>query len=134
MSLPVTTTITGMDKLDILQQNLRIAQDFQSDVAPRTCRPCSDRSKPVAADGHFELYKVSIKFDNPEARFAHGFPLDMQSDEVKEMVLTPQNEWPSVAGDSERNFAGKRSNERGRMPWRSMVKRIRIMTCRGGLS
>ena len=24
-----------------------------------------DRAKPYAGDGHFELYKTSIKFDNP---------------------------------------------------------------------
>ena len=51
-----------------------------------------DRCKPVAADGHFELYKVSLKFDNPEARLAHGFPIDQQSDEVKEWLLEVQNE------------------------------------------
>jgi hypothetical protein len=27
----------------------------------------------MAADGRFELYKVSLKYDNPEARMAHGF-------------------------------------------------------------
>ncbi len=29
MSLPVATTITGMEKLDVLEQNLRIAQGFE---------------------------------------------------------------------------------------------------------
>jgi hypothetical protein len=47
--------------------------------------------KQAAADGRFELYKVSIKFDNPEARIAHGFPFDMQSVEVKEMVMSVEN-------------------------------------------
>jgi aryl-alcohol dehydrogenase-like predicted oxidoreductase len=28
MSLPVTTTITGMEKLDILEKNLKLAQGF----------------------------------------------------------------------------------------------------------
>ena len=29
MSLPVATTITGMDKLDVVEQNLKIAQNFK---------------------------------------------------------------------------------------------------------
>jgi uncharacterized protein len=90
MSLPVTTTITGMEKPEILQQNLRVAQNFQP-MSTSEMRVLQDRVKDVAADGHFELYKVSIKFDNPEARMAHGFPLDMQSEEVKEMVNMTQN-------------------------------------------
>jgi len=90
MSLPVTTTITGMEKPDILRQNLRIAQNFQA-MSASEMRALEDRVKDVAADGHFELYKVSLKFDNPEARMAHGFPLDMESEEVKEMVTAVQN-------------------------------------------
>ena len=49
------------------------------------------RCKPYAADGRFELYKMSLKFDNPEARMAHGFPLDDQSVEVKEMMKATEN-------------------------------------------
>jgi aryl-alcohol dehydrogenase-like predicted oxidoreductase len=90
MSLPVTTTITGMEKPEILRQNLRVAQNFRP-MSPSEMRALEQRVKPAAADGHFELYKVSIKFDNPEARLAHGFPLDMQSEEVKEMVKATDN-------------------------------------------
>ncbi|HWO35108.1 MAG TPA: aldo/keto reductase, partial [Candidatus Acidoferrum sp.] len=90
MSLPVTTTITGMEKPDILRQNLHIAQTFQP-MSASEARALEDRVKDVAADGHFELYKVSLKFDNPEARMAHGFPLDMESVEVKEIVTAVEN-------------------------------------------
>jgi len=45
----------------------------------------------AAGDGRYELYKVSLRFDNPEARMAHGFPLDMQSVEVKEMIKATEN-------------------------------------------
>jgi uncharacterized protein len=90
MSLPVATTITGMDKPEIVRQNLRIAQNFQP-MSPAEMQALQDRVKPLAADGHFELYKVSLKFDNPEARVAHGYPLDMQSAEVKEMVMGVTN-------------------------------------------
>jgi predicted aldo/keto reductase-like oxidoreductase len=90
MSLPVSTTITGMERLDVLHQNLKVAQSFQP-MTPDEMQALRDRTREVSADGHFELYKVSLKFDNPEARMAHGFPLDMQSPEVKEMIQATGN-------------------------------------------
>ena len=51
-----------------------------------------NRCRPFAADGHIELYKVSLKFDNPEARMAHDFPLDITSKEVKEMLGVAEND------------------------------------------
>jgi uncharacterized protein len=50
-----------------------------------------DRVKEYAADGRFELYKLSLKFDNPEARLAHRYPLDMQQVEVQEMLRATEN-------------------------------------------
>jgi uncharacterized protein len=90
MSLPVTTTITGMEKPEILRQNLRVAQNFQP-MSAAEMQALQERVQQAAGDGHFELYKVSIKFDNPEARIAHGFPFDMQSLEVEEMVKGAAN-------------------------------------------
>ncbi len=90
MSLPVTTTITGMEKPEVLQQNLKIAQGFQP-MSPAEMQKVRDCVKEYAADGRFELYKLSLKFDNPEARLSHEFPLDMQSVEVKEMVKMTDN-------------------------------------------
>ncbi len=90
MSLPVTTTITGIDKPEILRQNLRIAQDFQP-MSAAEMQQVRDSVKEYSADGRFELYKVSLKFDNPEARIAHDFPLDMQQTEVKEMLAGAEN-------------------------------------------
>jgi aryl-alcohol dehydrogenase-like predicted oxidoreductase len=90
MSLPVTTTITGMESLDVLHQNLAIAQGFQP-MSPQEMQALRERVKPEAADGRFELYKLSLKFDNPEARLAHEFPLDTQSAEVKEMLQGTKN-------------------------------------------
>jgi hypothetical protein len=97
MSLPVTTTITGIDSLEILQQNLHIAQGFRP-MSATEMQELRDRVKAVSADGRFELYKVSLKFDNPEARLAHGFPLDMESVEVKEMVDSANTglPWPQI--------------------------------------
>jgi len=90
MSLPVATTITGMESLDILRQNLKIAQGFEP-MEAQEMQALSNRCRRYAGDGRFELYKVSLRFDNPEARLAHEFPLDMQQVEVKEMLSSTEN-------------------------------------------
>ena len=90
MSLPVTTTITGMEKPEILEQNLKVAQGFQP-LSQMEMQALRDRCRIAAGDGRFELYKMSLKFDNPEARLAHDYPLDDQSIEVKEMLRATEN-------------------------------------------
>jgi hypothetical protein len=90
MSLPVTTTITGIDKPEVLRQNLQVAQNFQP-LAEKEMQALRDRVKQYSGDGRFELYKISLKFDNPEARLAHHFPLDEQQVEVKEMMKASAN-------------------------------------------
>src|SRR5437660_7178543 len=84
MSLPVATTIAGMDSFDVLHQNLRVARGFtpmtaaQMDALRRRCAA-------AAGDGRHEVYKLSLRFDNPQARLPHGFPLDPTQKEVQEM-------------------------------------------------
>jgi hypothetical protein len=75
MSLPVATTISGIDSRRVLRQNLTIARDFKpmSSVEMDTLRL---RVAAEAADGRFELYKVSAKHEGPEGRKQHGFPDD----------------------------------------------------------
>jgi predicted aldo/keto reductase-like oxidoreductase len=90
MSLPVTTTITGMERLEVLRQNLKIAQNFQPMTASEM-RALEARTQEAAKDARFELYKVSLKFDNPQARMAHDFPIDKESGEVKEMLKATDN-------------------------------------------
>ncbi len=87
MSLPVATTISGMDSLDVLHQNLRVARGF----TPMTAAEMAElraRCAPTAADGRYEPYKVTIKFDNPETRRPHGFPNDPMSKEVIDEMQT----------------------------------------------
>jgi predicted aldo/keto reductase-like oxidoreductase len=84
MSLPVATTITGIDSPEVLQQNLRIAQNFQP-MSPEEMSSLRARCADLAGDGRFEPYKTSLAFDNPQARLPHGFPLDQQIKEVKDM-------------------------------------------------
>lgn len=95
MSLPVASTIAGVDKPEVLKQNLGVAQGFQP-MTPQEMQALRDRVKTQAGDGHFELYKTSIKYDNPEARLAHGFPLDPKSNEVQEMISAWKNTGKSI--------------------------------------
>ena len=44
------------------------------------------RCAPTAGDGRYESYKVSIRYDNPETREPHGFPIDPTVKEVKDMM------------------------------------------------
>ena len=90
MSLPVATTISGVSEPQILEQNLRVAQNF-TPLTYQEMQSLRDRAKPYAGDGRFELYKTSMKFDNPEARLAHEFPIDLAQIEVKQMVYATQN-------------------------------------------
>jgi aryl-alcohol dehydrogenase-like predicted oxidoreductase len=85
MSLPVTTTITGMDSLDVLHQNLRVARGFRP-MQEAEMKSLRERCAQTAADGRFEVYKTTLKYDNPETRRPHHFPLDPQQKEVKEML------------------------------------------------
>ena len=75
--------ICGMDKIETLRDNLRVAQQFEPMGADEMQR-VRERCAPTATDGRFELYKVSLAFDNPQARGAHGFPIDPVQMEVKE--------------------------------------------------
>src|ERR1700761_1941537 len=98
MSLPVACTISGAEELHIIQQNLEIAQNFQP-MTPAEMQALRDRCRQYAADGRFEMYKVSLKFDNPEARLVHDYPLDTAQVEVKDMIKEADNTghaWPQV--------------------------------------
>ena len=73
MSLPVASTISGIDSLRVLRQNLRIVRDFKP-MSAIEMDALRLRVAAEAADGRFELYKVSAKHEGPEGRKQHGFP------------------------------------------------------------
>lgn len=72
MNLPVSTTVSGIDSMRVLRQNLRIAS------LPRMSAPEMEqlrtRCAEDAADGRFELYKTTGKHEGPVGRREHGFP------------------------------------------------------------
>jgi len=73
MSLPVATTISGVDSMEILEQNLAIAKGFQP-MTSAEMQALRDRCKTLAADGRMELFKVTKKYDGGVGRQQHHFP------------------------------------------------------------
>ncbi|HEX4564971.1 MAG TPA: aldo/keto reductase [Vicinamibacterales bacterium] len=73
MSLPVTTTVSGIDSMKVLKQNLRIATNFKPMTRSQMDR-LRFRMASLAADGRFELFKTTAMHDADEGRAQHGFP------------------------------------------------------------
>src|SRR5438552_1600562 len=73
MSLPVATTISGIDSVDVLRQHLAIARAFIP-MTPEAMQELRSRCAPYAADGHLELFKSTKRYDGAVGRQQHGYP------------------------------------------------------------
>ncbi len=74
MSVPgVSVTVSGVDSLGILEQNLKIAREFQA-LTTEEMQALRARTADDAGDGHFELYKSTTRFDAKVGREQHGYP------------------------------------------------------------
>jgi aryl-alcohol dehydrogenase-like predicted oxidoreductase len=73
MSLAVCTTVSGIDSVRVLRQNLKIARAF-SPMTARERAQYERRLAEYAGDGRFELYKTSAEHDGEVGREQHGFP------------------------------------------------------------
>ena len=73
MSLDVATTVSGIDSMRVLAQNLRVASGFKPMTAAEMRRHRESLAT-VAADGRFELYKTTAEHDGEVGRAQHGFP------------------------------------------------------------
>ena len=73
MSLPVATVVSGIDSPRVLEQNLAVARGFKP-LTARARDALTKRVAAIAADGRFELYKTSAKFEGVEARRVHELP------------------------------------------------------------
>jgi aryl-alcohol dehydrogenase-like predicted oxidoreductase len=72
-SLPVATVVSGMESPRILKQNLAVMNGFRP--MPAKARAALRRRVSTdAADGRFELYKITAAFEGVEARRVHGLP------------------------------------------------------------
>jgi aryl-alcohol dehydrogenase-like predicted oxidoreductase len=73
MSLPVSATISGIDSLEVLRQNLQIAEGFKP-LSASQMSAIRTKTKQFAADGRFELYKTTTKYDGDIGREQHHYP------------------------------------------------------------
>jgi aryl-alcohol dehydrogenase-like predicted oxidoreductase len=77
MSLPVATTISGVESLGVLEQNLAVARGFQP-MSGHDMASLREQCKVFAADGHLELFKVTKKYDGKVGREQHHFPTSQE--------------------------------------------------------
>jgi aryl-alcohol dehydrogenase-like predicted oxidoreductase len=73
MSLPVATTISGIESTEVLDQNLAVATNFQPFTATEL-KELRDQCHEFAADGRYELFKMTTKYDGKIGREQHHFP------------------------------------------------------------
>ncbi len=73
MSLPVATTVSGIDSMKVLEQNLKIASAF-TPLSKAEMERIRHSVAGFAADGRFERYKTTAEHDADEGRAQHGFP------------------------------------------------------------
>ncbi len=73
MSLPVATTISGVDTMEVLNQNLKIAVNFQP-LASAEMQALREQCRFLASDGRLELFKMTTKYDGKVGREQHHFP------------------------------------------------------------
>jgi predicted aldo/keto reductase-like oxidoreductase len=73
MSLPgVSTTISGMDSMAVLDQNLKILRDFKP-LTSEQMDALRSHGKQFN-DGRYELFKSTVKYDGDVGRQQHDFP------------------------------------------------------------
>ncbi|MEO5816933.1 MAG: aldo/keto reductase [Gemmatimonadaceae bacterium] len=77
MSLPVAVTVTGIDSLKVLRQNISVARGFQP-MGAVEMEKLRARCASFAVDGRFELYKTTSKHEADVGRKQHGFPLQAE--------------------------------------------------------
>jgi uncharacterized protein len=73
MSLPgVSTTISGMDSMEVLDQNLKILQNFKP-LTMQQIEVLQEYGKQFN-DGRYELFKSTVKYDGDLGRQQHNYP------------------------------------------------------------
>lgn len=62
MNLPTSVVITGCDSMEILNQALRAAREFEP-LAPERVQALLEKTAPLAGSGKFETFKTSDRYD-----------------------------------------------------------------------
>jgi predicted aldo/keto reductase-like oxidoreductase len=71
-SLPIATLVSGIDSERVLDQNLKIAREFQP-MTREEIASVESKFKDMAGDGRFELFKSAQFYDGVVHRKQHGF-------------------------------------------------------------
>jgi aryl-alcohol dehydrogenase-like predicted oxidoreductase len=73
MSVPgISTTISGMDSMAVLDQNLEILRDFKA-LGEKQMSDLREHGRQFN-DGRYELFKSTVKYDGDVGREQHNFP------------------------------------------------------------
>ena len=62
LSLPTSVVITGIDRMEVLKQDLGVVRGFQP-LTPQQIAALLDQTAAAAATGRFELFKTATRFD-----------------------------------------------------------------------
>jgi uncharacterized protein len=77
MSVPgVSTTVSGMNSMEVLEQSLEILRYFKP-LGANQMAALRDHGRQFN-DGRYELYKTTVKYDSDLGRAQHGFPSSME--------------------------------------------------------
>ncbi len=77
MSLPVATVVSGMDSIEVMQQNLAVAKGFQP-ISEAKRADILARSEPHATGEH-ERFKTTYDFEGNVGRVAHDHPVKLST-------------------------------------------------------
>jgi len=72
LSLPISTLVSGIDSENVLEQNLKVVRDFKP-LSVEEKSAIDNRTRSLAGDGRFELFKSSQMYDGKVHRKQHGF-------------------------------------------------------------
>ncbi len=72
----VSATVSGMESMDVLDQNLEILNNFKP-LGEDQMAALREHGRQFN-DGRYELYKMSVKYDSDLGREQHGFPSSME--------------------------------------------------------
>jgi aryl-alcohol dehydrogenase-like predicted oxidoreductase len=73
MSVPgVSSTVSGMESMEVLDQNLEILRSFKP-LAEEQMAALREHGRQFS-DGRYELYKTTVKYESDLGRAQHGFP------------------------------------------------------------
>jgi len=96
MSLPVATTISGIDTMEVLEPNLQVAVNFQP-LSAAEMQGLRDRSRYFASDGRFEFIQdddqIRWQSRTPAASLPDGAGTLSINFELRCPKVQPENSW-----------------------------------------